>query len=82
MQCQGCAATQPTREAALRPEAADAYPFLPARMWTAAARLAAIVAAYRGVASDVVDRFHRVLPMETSCFEGERAGIRPCEPPV
>ena len=73
MQCQECAATQPTREAALRPEAADAYPFLPARMWTAAARLAAIVGGYRGVASDAVDRFHRILSDRDFVFRGGEA---------
>ena len=36
--------TEQILQAALRREAADRYPFLPARMWTAAAYLRAIVA--------------------------------------
>jgi hypothetical protein len=35
------------RQAKLRPECADRYPTLPARMWTSAARLAELVASYR-----------------------------------
>jgi hypothetical protein len=35
------------RQARLRPEWADRYPTLPARMWTSAARLAELVACYR-----------------------------------
>lgn len=36
--------TQPILEAALKPEAAERYPFLPVRMWTAASRLRELVA--------------------------------------
>jgi hypothetical protein len=43
---------QPIREAALKPPTADAYPYLPARMWTAAGRLAALVAKYRGIPAE------------------------------
>ena len=35
------------RQARLRPECADRYPTLPARMWTSAARVANLVAYYR-----------------------------------
>jgi hypothetical protein len=51
----------PTREAALRPAAAEFYPYLPARMWTAAAHLTDLVARYRGVCAQRADRTHRVL---------------------
>lgn len=39
--------TATVRQAKLRPECADRYPTLPASMWTSAARLAELVAAYR-----------------------------------
>ncbi len=50
-----------TREAALRPSAAELYPFLPARMWTAASRLAQMVARYRGISAQATSRVHRIL---------------------
>jgi hypothetical protein len=53
--------TQPARQAALRPAAAESYPFLPARMWTAADHLAALVARYRGMVAKPSDRSNRVL---------------------
>jgi hypothetical protein len=37
------------RQAKLRPECAERYPTLPARMWTSATCLADLVASYRGV---------------------------------
>jgi hypothetical protein len=52
---------QPVREAALRPAAAESYPFLPARMWTAADHLAALVARYRRMVGKPSDRSNRVL---------------------
>jgi len=61
---------QRKREAALRPEAADAYPYLPVRMWTAADRLAALVASYRGISVTAVDRLHRVLSDADFRFRG------------
>jgi hypothetical protein len=63
------------REAALRPRAADLYPFLPARMWTSAGRLAELVASYRGICAPAVDRANRVLSDAHFMFrdEGERA---------
>ena len=39
--------TATVRQAKLKPECADRYPTLPARMWTSAARLAELVAPYR-----------------------------------
>ena len=50
-----------TRQAALRREAASLYPYLPARMWTSADRLAELVAQYRGICLEASDRTHRVL---------------------
>lgn len=38
--------TPTVREAKLKPERADRYPTLPARMWTAATWMAALVASY------------------------------------
>jgi hypothetical protein len=58
------------REAALKPAAAERYPYLPARMWTAADRLALIVAKYRGISLDAVDRMHRVLSERDFMFRG------------
>ena len=49
------------REAALKPAAADSYPYLPARMWTTASRLAELVAKYRGIPAEAVTRLNRVL---------------------
>ena len=53
--------SQPVLEAALRPSAAQAYPYLPARMWTTARRVAELVAKYRGLPAEAVDRIDRVL---------------------
>ena len=53
--------SQPVPEAALKPSAAESYPYLPARMWTTARRLAGLVARYRGLPAEVVDRIDRVL---------------------
>jgi hypothetical protein len=40
--------TTTVRQAKLRPESAERYPTLPARMWTSANCLADLVASYRG----------------------------------
>jgi hypothetical protein len=40
--------TSSVRQAKLRPERAESYPTLPARMWTSARCLAELVASYRG----------------------------------
>ena len=67
--------TQPAREAALKPAAAELYPFLPARMWTAAAHLAELVATYRGTPTTATDRAHRMLSDTDFMFRaGEAAG--------
>ncbi len=58
------------REAALKPSAADSYPYLPARMWTAAARLAELVARYRGIPADAINRLNRVLSDQDFMFRG------------
>jgi hypothetical protein len=70
---------QTIREAALRPAAAERYPFLPVRMWTAASHLAELVAGYRGIAAMVRDRTNRVLSDADFIFrgEGDRSGVRP-----
>ncbi len=52
---------QPILEAALKPCAAQSYPYLPARMWTTARRLADLVAAHRGIPAAGVDRIDRLL---------------------
>ena len=49
------------RQAALNPDFARLYPYLPARMWTSAERLAELVATYRGICLEASDRAHRVL---------------------
>jgi hypothetical protein len=41
--------TTAVRQAKLRPECAERYPTLPARMWTSATWLADLVASYREV---------------------------------
>jgi hypothetical protein len=61
---------QVIREAALKPAAAESYPYLPARMWTAAARLAALVAKYRGLPAEAVNRLNRVLSDQDFVFRG------------
>jgi hypothetical protein len=45
----------------LKPSAAESYPYLPARMWTPARGLAELVAKYRGIPADAVDRIDQVL---------------------
>lgn len=62
--------TQSIREAALRPTAAESYPYLPARMWTAAAHLTELVARYRGIYAKAADRANRVLPDADFMFRG------------
>jgi hypothetical protein len=65
--------TQPIREAALRPAAAASYPFLPARMWTAADHLAELVASHRGIVAKASDRRNRVLSDAHFVFRGGRS---------
>jgi hypothetical protein len=61
---------QPIREAALKPTAAELYPFLPARMWTAATHLNELVAGYSGISAKTADRANRVLPDADFMFRG------------
>ena len=57
----GLAMTQAVLLAALKPSAAESYPYLPARMWTPARRLAELVAKYRGIPAEAVSRIDQVL---------------------
>ena len=61
---------QPVREAALKPSAANSYPYLPARMWTPARRLAELVAKDRGLPAQALDRLNRVLSDQDFMFRG------------
>jgi hypothetical protein len=61
---------QAVREAALRPAAAEFYPYLPAGMWTAAAHLAELVARYRGMGAKAASRANRVLTDSHLMFRG------------
>jgi hypothetical protein len=62
--------SQILREAALKPAAAERYPYLPARTWTAAGRLAELVARYRGIPAGAVNRLNRVLSERDFMFRG------------
>jgi hypothetical protein len=66
--------SQPVLEAALKPSAAQSYPYLPARMWTTARRLAELVARYRGIPEEAVDRIDRMLTEQDFMFR--RGGRR------
>jgi hypothetical protein len=66
-----CCMSEAVREAALKPTAAESYPYLPARMWTAASRLAELVARYRGIPAEAVNRLNRVLSDQDFMFRGE-----------
>jgi hypothetical protein len=48
--------TTRVRQAKLRPECAERYPTLPARMWTSATCLAELVASYRGARPREADK--------------------------
>jgi hypothetical protein len=63
---------QRIREAALKPAAAESYPYLPARMWTAAGHLARLVAKDRGIPAGAVNRLNRVLSDQDFMFRGGR----------
>ncbi len=62
--------SQPIREAALKPAAAEPYPYLTVRMWTTADRLAALVAKYRGIPAEAISRLNRVLSDRDFMFRG------------
>jgi hypothetical protein len=59
---------QSVLEAALKPSAAQSYPYLPVRMWTSARRLAELVARYRGIPAEAVNRIDRVLSRRDFMF--------------
>ena len=63
--------TAPVRQAKLRPECANRYPTLPARMWTSAARLDELVASYRRAPQRLENpRKGRTLPDTDFEFQG------------
>ena len=66
---------QPVLQAALKPSAAEGYPYLPVCMWTTARRLAELVAKYRGIPANALDRIDRVLPDHDFMFR--RGGPAP-----
>ena len=63
------------REAALKTTAAESYPYLPVRMWTAAGRLAELVAKYRGIPAEAVNGLNRVLSDQDFMFRGGGSAI-------
>ena len=63
---------QAIREAALKRAAAESYPYLPARMWTAAGHLAGLVAKYQGLPAQAVNRLNRVLSDQDFMFRRGR----------
>jgi hypothetical protein len=68
--------SQQVLEAALKPSAAENYPYLPVRMWTRARRLAELVARYRGIPAEAVDCIDRVLWAQDFMFRrGEPAEV-------
>ena len=63
--------TAPVRQAKLRPECANRYPTLPARMWTSAARLDELVTSYRRAPQRLENpRKGRTLPDTDFEFQG------------
>jgi hypothetical protein len=63
--------TATVRQAKLRPECADRYPTLPARMWTSAPRLAELVTPYRpALQKGGKIRKERTLPEAEFKFRG------------
>jgi hypothetical protein len=79
--------TTTVREAKLKPERAERYPTLPARMWTSATWMAALVASYWDGQPEFPED-ERVLPEDDFEFRGsspaeggrrERASLRPAD---
>ena len=66
-----------TQQAALRPSAASLYPFLPARMWTAADRLARLVAKYRGLPARTLEQAPWILPEAHFMFRDKDLATNP-----
>ena len=63
-------------EAALKPSAAENYPYLPVRMWTQTRRLAELVATHRGIPRAAWDGIDRVLSDRDFMFRsGRRAEL-------
>ena len=62
--------TATVRQAKLRPECANRYPTLPARIWTSAARLAELVASYGRAQRPEKARKGRTLPEADFEFQG------------
>jgi hypothetical protein len=62
-------ATTAVREAKLKPESADRYPMLPARMWTSASWMAALVASYRGERPERTEKPERDRTLSDDDFE-------------
>lgn len=63
------AITTEVREAKLRPECAERYPTLPARMWTSATSLAELVASCPGAPTDRHGKRHHKRGLSEIDFE-------------
>jgi hypothetical protein len=63
------AITTTVRQAKLKPECAERYPTLPARMWTSATSLAELVASYRGALSELPGQPDNERALTESDFE-------------
>jgi hypothetical protein len=61
---------QTLREAALRPEAVEQYPYLPARIWTAARRLTDLVTRYGAPKVKAAGGRYRLLSERHFMFRG------------
>jgi len=75
---------QVLREAALRPAAAELYPFLPAPMWTAAAYLTELAARYRGICAKAAYRSNKEKQLSgrrIAVLRAPTAGVQksPCQ---
>ena len=57
------------RQAKLKPECAERYPTIPARMWTSAARLAQLVGAYRQARAQCPKRTEKERTLSETDFE-------------
>jgi hypothetical protein len=66
--------TPTVRQARLRPECAERYPTLPARMWTSATCLAELVSSYRGPPPREADK-ERTLSETDFEFRGSTPAV-------
>jgi hypothetical protein len=57
------------RQAKLRPECADRYPMLPARMWTSATCLRELVASYQGARPEQPGKTEKRRTLSETDFE-------------